>query len=189
MKKIIFLYVMFMALNVTFVVGCQNSSETVVEESGDNELTLTTDSSIVSTDESIENKHDIRQDNMPKTSGKMIIHPYDDDMEVELSILDGTYELMVDDYTVNEDGTYTCNGKKYKYKKNLFGKLTKLNLQGYFGYYTVLTNYDGLSFDDIYHHITSGPRKFSIEESVILDYVTLVDEDRIQNPLPSEVIS
>lgn len=63
------------------------------------------------------------------------------------------------EYTVNEDGTYTCEGQSYKYKKEVIEGDMK---------FTVLTNDEDITFEKVFSMLISSSIG-DITETIIID--------------------
>ncbi len=69
------------------------------------------------------------------------------------------------DYTINDDGTYTCRGNTYKYKIEISGVDGETQVT-----YVVLTNNMGTSFEDVSYSLRKAEMNTDIPEFVILEW-------------------
>ena len=76
-------------------------------------------------------------------------------------------ENLEQSYTVNEDGTFTCEGIVYDYKLTLTGKEEGADKTSR---YVVLTNNKNLSFDDVFRSLISSKLETGEPEFVLLGY-------------------
>lgn len=76
------------------------------------------------------------------------------------------YSAVLDvDYTVNDDGTYTCRGNIYKYKIEVSGIDGESQIT-----YVVLTNNTETSFEDVAYSLRKAEMSTGIPEFVILGW-------------------
>lgn len=76
-------------------------------------------------------------------------------------------ENLEQSYTVNEDGTFTCEGIVYNYKLTLTGKEEGAVETSK---YVVLTNNKNLSFDNVFRSLISSKLETGEPEFVLLGY-------------------
>ena len=74
-------------------------------------------------------------------------------------------ENLEQSYTVNEDGTFTCEGIVYNYKLTLTGKEEGADETSK---YVVLTNNKNLSFDNVFRSLISSKLETGEPEFVLL---------------------
>lgn len=69
------------------------------------------------------------------------------------------------DYTLNDDGTYTCRGNNFKYKLDVSGVDGEAQVT-----YIVLTNDPEISFEEVFYSMIKAEISTGVPEFVILGW-------------------
>ncbi|MBD5521357.1 MAG: hypothetical protein HDR03_09095 [Lachnospiraceae bacterium] len=106
--------------------------------------------------------------------------------------MESSYEELDVDYTINDDGTYTCDDNIYKYKLEVSGIEGKSQVT-----FIVLTNDTETSFEDVSYSLKKAQMSTGIPEFVILGWynadapssdlppmITLYDRDYVAPYMP-----
>lgn len=94
------------------------------------------------------------------------VYQYGADVVVESNGQYWLYCAVLDiDYTINDDGTYTCRGNTYKYKIEISGVDGETQVT-----YVVLTNNMETSFEDVAYSLRKAEMSTDIPEFVILGW-------------------
>lgn len=94
------------------------------------------------------------------------VYQYGADIVVESNGQYWLYCAVLDvDYTINDDGTYTCRGNTYKYKIEISGVDGEKQVT-----YVVLTNNTKTSFEDVAYSLRKAEMSTDIPEFVILGW-------------------
>ena len=94
------------------------------------------------------------------------IYQYEDDIVVEINGQYWIYCAVLDvDYTVNDDGTYTCRGNTYKYMIKVSGVDGESQIT-----YIILTNNEETDFEDVSYSLRKAEMSTETPEFIILGW-------------------